>query len=74
MAERTSFHGVTLAEATRMSDYEFGDAIIKLERDNKNQTYHLHLMNKIDKRIIEKFKAYHKKTFLIKVYNLEYEL
>lgn len=74
MAARTTFDGVSLAEARRIVDYEFSNALIKIERDVKNQNYEVHIIDTIEKKTIEKFKAYYKNNFRIKVYSLKYEL
>lgn len=71
---RTTFNGVTLAEATRIVDYEFGESLIKIERNMKTQNYEVHIQNKIKKEIVEKFKKYHKNNFKVMVYSLEYEM
>ena len=76
MAENkaTTFSGISLAEAKRMVDYEFTDCVIKIERNNAAHAYEVHILDNIEKKVIEKFKAYWKKTFIIKVYALKYEL
>lgn len=71
---RTTFEGVSLAEAKRIADYEFGEYLIKIERNMKTQNYEVWIENKIKKEIVEKFKKYHKNNFKVKVYSLEYEM
>lgn len=71
---RTTFEGVSLAEAKRIVEYEFADSLIKIERDVKNQNYEVHILDTIEKKIVDKFKAYHKNNFKVKVYSLKYEL
>ena len=73
-APRTTFDGVSLAEAKRIVDYEFGEHLIKIERNNKTQNYEVWIENKIKKEIVEKFKRYHKNNFKVKVYQLDYEM
>lgn len=74
MAGKQSFNGVTLAEATRIVDYEFGANVIKLERNEKTQYYELHINNNVRKETVEKFTKYHKLRFKVKVYTLDYEM
>ena len=73
---RTTFNGVTLAEATRLVDYEFGEHLIKIERNMKTQNYEVHINNKVKREIVDKFMKYHKDkhNFKVMVYSLEYEM
>lgn len=72
--KQTTFNGVSLANAKRIVDYEFGNALIKIEPNKKNQTYEVHITDSIEKKVVEKFKAYWQKNFIIRVYSLKYEL
>jgi hypothetical protein len=70
----STFSGISLAEAKRVVEYEFGDAIIKIEKNDKTRSYEVHIEDKIEKKVVEKFKAHFKKNFTIKVYTFKYEL
>ena len=70
----TTFDGINFANAKRIVDYEFGDSIIKLEKDNVGLCYEVHVLNKKDKSSIERFVKYHKRTFKVIVYERKYEL
>lgn len=72
--KRTTFSGITLAEARRIVEYEFSESVIKLDRNNISSCYEVHITDKIDKKLIEKFKIYWKKNFIVKVYQFKYEL
>ena len=71
---KQSFDGVTLAEAKRIVDYEFGEHLIRIDRNMKTQNYEVWIENKVKREIVDKFKKYHKNNFIIKVYHLDYEL
>lgn len=71
---RTTFDGMSLAEAKRVSDYDFSGEIIVLRKNEKTQTYELLLKNTVSRNLVERFKKYHKNRFKIEVYKLEYEL
>lgn len=74
ITKRTTFSGISLAYAKKIVNYEFSDAVIKIERNEANHTYELHLIDKIDKKAIEKFISYWKNNFRVKVYSIKYEL
>lgn len=74
ITKRTTFSGISLAYAKKIVNYEFSDSLIKIERNSTNQTYELHITDKIDKKAIEKFVSYWKNNFKIKVYSLKYEI
>lgn len=74
VTNRTTFQGVSLSNAKKMAEYEFGDAIIKIDVDTKNQTYEIHIIDSIKKETVVKFTDYWKGNFKVKVYSLKYEL
>jgi hypothetical protein len=70
----TTFSGISLAEAKRIVGYEFSDSVITIDRNNEAQTYEIHILDRVEKKSVEKFKSYYKKIFTVKVYSLKYEL
>ena len=74
VTSRTTFDGMSLAEAKRVTDYDFAGQIINLKKNEKTQTYELCLKSTVSKNLVERFKKYHKNRFKIEVYKLEYEM
>lgn len=74
--KQTTFDGVSLATAKRIVDYEFGEALIKIEPNPKTQTYEVHITDIVEKKKVEEFKSYPswQKNFIIKVYAFKYEM
>lgn len=73
-AKQTTFQGMNFSNAKRVVEYEFADSLIKIEKNNQTQTYEVHILDKIEKKVVDKFKAYWQNNFKIKVYTLKYEL
>ena len=70
----STFQGISFAEAKRIAEYEFAGSIIKIDKNIQDRNYEIHLIDKIEKKAIEKFKSYWKKKFTVKVYSLKYEM
>jgi len=70
----STFSGISLAEAKRIVEYEFAGCLIKIDKNDQTRTYEIHILDKVDKKAVEKFKTYWKKNFTVKVYTFKYEL
>ena len=70
----TTFSGINFSNAKRIVEYEFSEHLMFIDRDIKTQTYIVHITNKINRTVVDKFKKYWKEKFIVKVYELKYEL